>query len=748
MNKGPEVAYAHTLPDLPEEKWEPLAKHLEEVAELCGLHASAFNALDWGRLAGMCHDLGKASEDFQAYLRMSNRDSDDVGEEASSGKKIDHSTFGARFVASALPGPVGRVLAFSIAGHHAGLPDAFPGDDLSGRSSLSARLNPSITQIPHVHDPDLKLTAPALSLNATPRSREFALAFFTRMLFSCLVDADRLCTEAFCDYDAAKERALPRPSLCELREQLDAYLNVLQRDSPPTTVNDQRRSVLAQCLRTASGSPGFYSLQVPTGGGKTLASLAFALHHARSRMRRVVVAIPFTSIIEQTADVYRKALGSLAERGIVEHHTNLKPERATRANQLATENWDAPLIVTTNVQFFESLFAAATTPCRKLHRLANSVIILDEAQTIPVDLLTSTLAALRELVTNYGCTVILCTATQPALEYRTDFPIGLQGVKPIISNPDELFAALRRVTVQSEGLLKDEVLASRLLSEPQVLCIVNTRKHAATLFDLVANQAQAGSVFHLSTLMCGAHRRAALGQILGRLKAKLPCRVISTQLIEAGVDIDFPVVYRAAAGLDSIAQAAGRCNREGLAPVGITHVFETEELPPLGLLRQGASTAKELWPAFGKAPLAPEALEQYFQMLYWKKSADWDKHGIMELMKLDNSRPDELHFQFREIAEQYQLIRDARLPILIPYDAAAINLLSQLEDPYVKSVSHRRLQPYLVSVPGYTMKQLELNGVVRPHQSGVYILLRKDAYTAEKGLVLSPIGLDGALWGV
>lgn len=224
MNKGLQVAYAHTLPDSQEGEWEPLAEHLEEVARLCGIHASAFNAADWGWLAGICHDLGKASEEFQAYLRMSSRDRENAGEETSSGQRIDHSTFGARYVACALPGPVGRVLAFSIAGHHAGLPDAFPRDDLSGRSSLSARLNPSITRIPYVNDPDLKPTTPVLFLNATPESKAFALAFFTRMLFSCLVDADRICTEAFCDPDAAKERALLRPSLCELREKLDAYL--------------------------------------------------------------------------------------------------------------------------------------------------------------------------------------------------------------------------------------------------------------------------------------------------------------------------------------------------------------------------------------------------------------------------------------------------------------------------------------------------------------------------------------------
>jgi CRISPR-associated endonuclease/helicase Cas3 len=306
------------------------------------------------------------------------------------------------------------------------------------------------------------------------------------MVFSCLIDADRTCTEAFCDSDKAEERAAPRPTLYELRAQLDAHLDAMRQNAHATAVNEHRRAILTQCLQAAGGKPGFYSLQVPTGGGKTFSSLAFALHHAPERMRRVVVAIPFTSIIEQTADTYRRALGSCAERGVVEHHSNLLPEQSTRANQMATENWDAPLIVTTNVQLFESLFAASTTPCRKLHRLANSVIILDEAQTLPVDLLKPTLRALQELVRNYGCTVVLCTATQPALEHRQDFSIGLKDVTPIIANQGELFEAMRRVTVKHAGQLADDILSMRLAAEAQVLCIVNTRRHAARLFDLLA----------------------------------------------------------------------------------------------------------------------------------------------------------------------------------------------------------------------------------------------------------------------
>ncbi|WP_051979250.1 CRISPR-associated endonuclease Cas3'' [Edaphobacter aggregans] len=737
--------YAHTLRNSPRERWEPLLKHLEDVAALCASYAAAFHASDWGWVAGRCHDLGKASAEFQAYLCSSNPDAQDAGEESSSAKRVDHSTFGARYVASALPGPVGRMLAFCIAGHHAGLADGTPSDDQSSRRSLSSRLN--VNSIPHVDPPQLTLTAPPLALKADNKERSFALAFFTRMIFSCLVDADRTCTEAFCDPDKAQERAAPCPSLHELRVQLDSHLDAMQQNAPTTAVNEYRRAILAQCLQAAAGEPGFYSLQVPTGGGKTLSSLAFALRHAPERMRRVVVAIPFTSIIEQTADTYRKALGPYAERGIIEHHSNVLPEQATRANQMATENWDAPLIVTTNVQLFESLFAASTTPCRKLHRLANSVIILDEAQTLPVELLEPTLRALQELVRNYGCTVVLCTATQPALEHRQDFPIGLKGVTPIIANPAELFKAMRRVRVEHAGQLTDETLAIRLAAEAQVLCIVNTRKHAARLFDRLSKQVEVESVFHLSTLMCGEHRRNALKQIRQRLKAHLPCRVVSTQLIEAGVDIDVPVVYRAAAGFDSIAQAAGRCNREGSAPMGTTYVFDAEVPPPPGLLRQGSDKAKELWNLY-RDPLAPAAVEHYFRLLYWQRSGDWDKHGIMQYMALDRSRPDELAFQFRTIEERFRLICDAQLPILVPYDETARDLISALERSRVDYAPNRKLQPYLVSIPENSVKELKANGVVRAHESGIWVLLREDAYTPQKGLTLDSIALDAALWGV
>ncbi len=606
---------------------------------------------------------------------------------------------------------------------------------------------PSVdADLPHVDTP----TFPKLQCES-PREQAFTMGFFTRMLFSCLIDADRTCTEAFCSPERAEERALPQPSLADLREQLDRYLHEKQHAAEATPVNLLRRSILDQCLNAAKGRPGVYSLQVPTGGGKTLSSLAFALHHASDKTRRVVMAIPFTSIIEQTADEYRKALGIHAERGLVEHHTNIAPQKDTRANQMAAENWDAPLIVTTNVQLLESLFAARTRACRKLHRLANSIIVLDEAQTLPVDLLAPTLRALHELVENYGCTIVLCTATQPALEYRAEeFPIGLQQVKPIMEAPEILFAQMRRAEVDHVGKLTDEDLSRRLAAEEQVLCIVSTRRDAASLFTLLRGRCHADSVFHLSTLMCGAHRREVLEKIRKRLRPEtgspLPTRIVSTSLIEAGVDIDLPVVYRADAGFDSIAQAAGRCNREGRLAMGSVHVFTPERALPRGQQQAAANTAKELRPQFAD-PLTPEAIREYFRLTYWKRTADWDKHRVLECMKV-GSRSEELFFQFRTMEERYVLIREKSVPILVPYDIGAKALARDLQNPHIDFVSQRRLQPYLVSVPEYAAKELEHAGALLQHESGVCILLREDLYSDDKGLQCTDIKLDSMLWSV
>lgn len=751
--------FAHTVEGT-SEGWETIPDHLEAVGKLARLYAEAFKAGPWGQLLGDWHDLGKYSQEFQDYLSKSG-DPNAGEEQDEKSKRVDHSTFGARHAKSLLPNESGHVLAYCIAGHHAGLPDAGP---ISLASSLTNRLDDSRRRIPDVVFPPEIVTTPVPSLSL-PFSKGvpiddigFTLAFFTRMLFSCLIDADRTATEAFCDRAQSEERNRPKPKLEELRSALNTYLADLSGKAPTTHVNTIRSRVLADCIAAAEQPPGFFSLNVPTGGGKTLASLAFALQHAEKhpQFRRVVVGIPFTSIIEQTADVYRRALGDdLVNAGaLVEHHSSPNPRTESRTNKLATENWDAPLVVTTNVQLFETLFASRTTPSRKLHRLANSVIILDEAQTLPVDLLQPTLGALRELVARYGCSVVLCTATQPALEKREpDFQIGLTGVREIVKDVDSLHTALKRVDVTRIGKLDDDELATRLSHERQVLCIVNTKAHAADVYTkLVTKRGKVVGCYHLSTFMCAEHRRHVLAEIRERLKAKKSCRVVSTQLIEAGVDVDFPCVYRAPAGFDAIAQAAGRCNREGKLTdaagnsiKGRVFVFDTDRAIPRGLLLSAAQAASELI-ELHPDPLQPSAVQAYFNQLYWSRKHTWDQHEVMANFALDPSNKAHrqlVPFQFRTASQSYRLIREEQTPVLVPYGDEAKSMIQLLKmTDFVDYQFLRTAQKYTVAVREDLLRKLADNQSIVPHESGLWYLGNEDAYSEQVGLLPNIAGLS------
>ncbi len=738
------IAYAHSLPGQPREKWELLEHHLEEVGRLAGDFASAFGASEWGRALGRWHDLGKYSQAFQEYL---SRTADpDAGVEG--GGRVDHSTYGAQHAARLVGKHAGRVLAFCIAGHHAGLADATSDDETARRRTLEARLAAGHPRVPQVQLPPNEPWSPQLKLPfvLSPHNRGFQVAFFTRMLFSCLIDGDRVATEAFCNPTQSADRNTPRAPIDELRSKLHGYLQHRQREAAATPVNRLRAQVLQDCLTAASLQPGFFSLNVPTGGGKTFSSLAFALSHAKAhRLRRVVVAIPFTSIIEQTADEYRTALGDLAQGTLVEHHSNIAPKKDTRRNQLATENWDAPLIVTTNVQLYESLFAAATTPCRKLHRVARSVIILDEAQTLPVEVLAPTLFALKELVEHYGCTVVLCTATQPALNKRDGFPIGIDNVREIVKDVPALYQALKRVRINHLGKLTDDELARRLGVEPAALCIVNSRPHAAKVHEALVRVRQDAS-FHLSTFMCAQHRRHTLKEIRARLANREQCRVVSTQLIEAGVDVDFPVVYRAPAGFDSIAQAAGRCNREGGLDHGSVYLFESDTPLPIGFLRNSAATARELTSRYAD-PLEPEAVRAYFELFYWSQSHRWDNKNVLAALADELREKDKLLLKFETAACLFRIIRDDQAQILVPYDTGARRLRDGLRrgEPVTFQLI-RRAQRYTVGVYRHDLDSLLARGAVEEHEeSGLFLLVNDAAYSRERGLAFEGIGTDADL---
>lgn len=581
------------------------------------------------------------------------------------------------------------------------------------------------------------------------------MAFFLRMAFSALVDADWLDTEEFMSPEKSAARARqPQPPLASLRDCLDAHLAAF--GAPATPVQRARAGVLEACRNAAGQSPGLFSLTVPTGGGKTLSSLAFALDHAlRHGMERIIYVLPFTSIIEQNAAVFREVFAALGRDVVVEHHSNLDPDAAhiTQASRLAAENWDARLIVTTNVQFFESLHAAKPRDCRKLHRLARSVVILDEAQTLPVTLLQPCLRALQQLAgcgpddrSNYHTSVVLCTATQPAVEWREDFKSGLSNVREIIRDRVSLFNVLRRVRVTDLGRtpLPDTELAARLAAHPQALCIVNTRRHAAELYALLPTDSARR---HLSALMCPAHRSVVLGDprnpaagsIRHALKNGSPCRVVTTQLIEAGVDVDFPVVYRALVGLDSIAQAAGRCNREGRLPApGEAFVFTPERPIPRGFLGKTADSAAEVLPLHAADPLAPSAIEAYFRLHYWRSEDQTDAKRILECFPPLQNEASFLGLQFKDCAERFQFIESAYQPVLVPY-ADGRDLIAELRETYDPAEQRhlaRRLQRYVVQIPAPVALAHRGRGLVELHER--YLVLDDDtAYSDELGLQLS-----------
>lgn len=710
------ILLAHSNPRHPNDLtcWEPLTGgngHIHRVAHRAlGFARSAFRCLPelsvLGYVAGRWHDLGKFSEAFQQYLRSAAGDS----HQGESTGKVDHSSAGAQHAMASLPTPLNAMVAYAIAGHHAGLLDGLNGR----RACLKARLRKKDLPLWRGRVPEKLLVAPQIAmptLKATTKSdAAFQLGFATRMLFSCLVDADFLATEFFMNPEQAAERPQGRTDFTALDTHLTVYLD---NRFPRTEgrVAEARARVLAACREKAIGTPGFYSLTVPTGGGKTLSSLAFALHHcAANGLNRVIYAIPFTSIIEQTADVFRSVFDSFPadiDQLILEHHSNFDLEKETVRTRLASENWDAPLIVTTNVQLFESLFANKPSRCRKLHRIANSTIILDEAQTLPVTLLKPCLRALRLLVEQYGCTVVLCTATQPAIEHReNEFEIGLPAPTRIIDDAPTLYQRLRRVTVRDAGTLDCEVLVARMGKNEQGLAIVNTRRHAAALFDALKDHNGAEGCVHLSAAMTPDHRSQKLAEIRQRLEERQPCRVVATQLIEAGVDVDFPEVWRALAGLDAIAQAAGRCNREGRLGAAVAWVFQPEEgefSNLFGTIKTGANAASQVIGCERYDDLLGlDAIEHYFRLHYWSHKQDWDKQAICQAFRFgDLELP--LNGDFATVAERFRFIDDAQRPIVVGWDETSTKLVDELRRLdglrlYPDRKLSRRLQRQTVTV--------------------------------------------------
>ncbi len=596
--------------------------------------------------------------------------------------------------------------------------------------------------------PSLCPPAPLQSIEPGGSLVNFKLHFFTRMLFSALTGADFLETQRF--YDEVEKRA-PHPAppiLANLAPALEAGLATF--DGASGGVNRIRAEILSHVRDRAAKPPGLFSLTVPTGGGKTLASLAFAMDHARKHgLDRVIYVIPYMSIVEQTAQVFRKALNN--DDAVLEHHSSfdwegLDDPGETERLKGASQNWDRPVVVTTAVQFFESLYANRPSKCRKLHRLANSVIILDEAQTLPLRLLRPCLAAIRELAEGYKASVVLCTATQPALLKEDGFahPEGFTRaeLRELAPDPPRLYAALNRVRVTQKGAVSDEALAEAVENTHQALVILNNRRHAREMFECIRPLRGAA---HLTTNMTAAHRRAVLASMRARLEAGSPVRLIATSLIEAGVDVDFPVVWRAVAGIDSIAQAAGRCNREGKLPdKGEVYVFQPDgpHKPPADL-QQFADIGAEVL-ARHADPLSLDAVRDYFGRLYWDRNQALDTAqvgnvtGIMAALENSGNQFD---VPFADIAAAFRLIEDTTLPLIIRGGEWGVPeaLLGDLRfNPYGGSIA-RQLQPFQVQVRQWFRSELLRLGAAETWRGDAFgdqfvLLSNSNLYDSKAGL--------------
>lgn len=685
------MEYAHSRNPVGER--QPLVDHLHGVSRLAAGFATPLGAREIGALLGLWHDLGKFHPAFQRYLAA-------IEEGHPPPRGPDHKAAGALLARQQL-GP----LALLVQGHHGGLKTR---SDLDGWLSETLR-SAAQEALGLAEQATLVLRPPARPpLPPHVESDPLAAELFLRLLFSALVDADALDTEAHFFPQKAARRGAPA-SMAELwlrLERAQEEFSGRRQDA----VGQARHEIYLHCLRASDAPPGLFRLTVPTGGGKTRSGMAFALRHAaRHGLRRVIVAIPFISITQQTADEYKRIFSAPGEPpAVLEHHSGVVGERSdgdASWDGLAAENWDAPIVVTTTVQLFESLFANRPAATRKLHRLAESVIILDEAQSLPRHLLAPILDALRDLAAHYRTTVVFSTATQPAFSAIPAFA-DMQAAE-IVPEPARYFAALRRVVYdwRTDVALSWSEVALEMTREAQALAVVNTKPNALALLDALADPA----ALHLSTLLCGGHRRRVLAEVRRRLAQGAPCRLVSTQVVEAGVDLDFPLVLRAMGPLDAIIQAAGRCNREGRLPgLGRVIVFQPQDggMPP-GDYKTGAGIAREF---AGRADLNTiDTATAYFRRLF--QSVDTDREHIQDLRRV---------LDYPETARRFRMIDDSTEEVIVEYGdenerkdiSAALDALRTGSD----NTRHvlRRLQPYMVGVYRSQAQRYRSQGWITP----------------------------------
>jgi CRISPR-associated endonuclease/helicase Cas3 len=701
--------YAHSLENKPEEEWQTLDAHLTEVAVLSEEFAKAIQPneklfAELARLAGLFHDFGKYRREFQEYLRK----------ERQSGVETAHAVYGA---GKAIFEHESFAAAFAILGHHAGLYDAADldllvnGDKFNVRDRIKEILN-------HTAEKIKAFEFKEACLDDTPEAR-LRYEILTRMLFSLLVDADRLNAEEWekrqiFDLQWKRKSVSLNPShlLQKLQDKRTEKSNASKNDK----LKQLRNDIFQACLNKGQNSPqGFFSLTVPTGGGKTISSMAFALSHAqRHNLRRVIVVIPYLSIIEQNAKEYREIFG---KENVLEHHSSVDISRPdedpAQAQDIekAMENWDVPIVITTSVQFIETLFSSSPAQARKLHNIARSVVILDEVQTLPTHLLEPLLDFLRELKNRYGVSFVFCSATQPAFKKTINLKNGFVDgeIAEIAPNPNILYQSLQRVKYTVERIDSPwtwQDLAQEMIKHGQVLCILNLRRQAYELFVTIRRNLDElnikdldESVFHLSSAMCPAHRLDRINVIKDRLKTGKPCWVISTQLIEAGVDIDFPVVFRAMGPLDSIVQSAGRCNREGLLVdengelrLGEVVVFTPQDggLPP-GIYNT-ATTITASYLNTSRLATDPELFKEYFTELYQVTPTDYQRRGSHSIQH------ERAEFNFRKVDSMAKVIKDDTIAVVVPYGKATDIIAKITKGQSFDREDIRSLQRYMVNL--------------------------------------------------
>lgn len=686
------------------------ADHCRQTASLCADFTAEFGMAKWGSVLGLLHDRGKERNGFQCHIRTNS------GYEptAISNDSSNHSAAGA-ILANRLREDCLYWLSNPVAGHHRGLYDTIELEAIV-KNELPADVSDSL--------PDIRLEQPPMK----PLPEE--ASHICRMLFSCLVDADRIDTERFMNPNKNSIRATGA-SMEELKQRLERFRNSLN-SAADTPLNRLRNEIQRTCEKKSSMKPGLFSLTVPTGGGKTIASIIWAVNHALHHgKRRILVAIPFTSIIVQTAETLRRIFG---EENVLEHHSAVDSDTQDEISRLACENWDAPIIVTTNVQLFESMFSNKPSRCRKLHALCNSVVILDEVQTLPMSFLQPVVGAMQSYVKLFGVSFLLCTASQPVLEGshkgcgNTMFNGFKPGdITPLIAPETMLHEKLRRVSVEINMAPQSyDDIATHLAGFDRVLCIVNTRRHAFEIYNRLPDDGI--PTFHLSRMMCPAHILNTINAIkLILSQSEQGVRVVSTQLIEAGVDIDFPVVCRQLAGLDSILQAAGRCNRESRLKCGRTEVFSLSDDRSFGAIGFATDAMKQMISLYPDTDwLSPEAVNLFFRMLY-ANTPSFDRHGIMSLL----SNP--CYCNYEEASKKFRLIDDDCIPVIVMYGEAAA-LVERLRRFGPSMNLSRKLGCYSVSVRRYLLNELKNSGLIEEPTPGFYFMPSEAQYDSSTGL--------------